>query len=259
MIKGKTIVVIMPAYNAEKTLQKTFDEIPHDVVDQIILTDDGSMDKTVIISQRLGIKTFKHKMNKGYGANQKTCYQKALDAGADVIVMLHPDYQYNPRLITAMCSLVVEEIYDVILASRILGVGALKGGMPFYKYVANRFLTFVENIMIRHKLSEYHTGYRVFSRKVLETIPLLENSDDFVFDNQMLLQVLYFGFSVGEISCPTVYEEESSSISFSRSVKYGIEVLFTGLKYIVAKLGLIQVAIFNANGKRLSFQIEDNE
>lgn len=252
MINGKKIIVVMPAYNAERTLKKTFDEIPHNIVDEIILTDDGSVDKTVIISKRLGIKSFIHEKNLGYGANQKTCYEEALKS-ADIVIMLHPDYQYNPRLITAMSSLIAEGIYEVVIGSRILGRGALKGGMPLYKYIANRFLTFIENLMIGQKLSEYHTGYRAFSRKVLETLPILENSDDFVFDNQMLLQVFYFGFTVAEISCPTLYNKDASSINFSRSVKYGIEVLLTGLKYIIAKSGLARISIFDENGKKLQY------
>ncbi len=252
MIKDKKIVVVMPAYNAEKTLRKTFDDIPHEIVDRVILTDDRSSDRTASLSEELGIKTFVHEENRGYGGNQKTCYQEAMNVGADIVVMLHPDYQYNPRLITAMSSLIAEGIYDVMLGSRIIGTGALKGGMPYYKYVSNRFLTLVENLTIGQKLSEYHTGYRAFSRKVLETIPLLENSDDFVFDNQMLLQVLYFGFQVGELTCPTVYNEESSSISFRRSVKYGLGVLLTGLQYRLAKLGLADPAIFSAAGRKLS-------
>lgn len=251
MINGRKIVVIMPAYNAEATLRKTFEEIPHDVVDQVMLTDDKSADRTAMIAKRLGIRTFVHEENKGYGANQKTCYREALRAGADVVVMLHPDYQYNPRLITAMSSLIAEGIYDVMLGSRILGIGALKGGMPLYKYVANRFLTFIENLMIGQKLSEYHTGYRAFSREVIESLPILENSDDFVFDNQMLLQVLYFGFSVGELSCPTLYNQDSSSISLRESVKYGIGVLITAIKYVIAKLGMARISIFDKNGRRI--------
>ncbi|PIV39613.1 MAG: glycosyl transferase family 2 [Candidatus Omnitrophica bacterium CG02_land_8_20_14_3_00__42_8] len=252
MINGKKIIVIMPAYNAEKTLKKTFNEIPHHIVDEIILTDDGSVDKTALISKRLGIKTFVHKKNKGYGANQKTCYKEALRCNADIIIMLHPDYQYNPRLITAMSSLIAEGIYDAVICSRILGTGALKGGMPLYKYIANRFLTFIENLMIGQKLSEYHTGYRAFSKKVIESLPILENSDDFVFDNQMLLQVFYFGFSVGEISCPTTYNKESSSINFTRSLKYGLGVLLTGLGYMIANSGKINIPIFNKNGKKIN-------
>ena len=251
MIGDKRIAVVMPAYNSERTLKKTFNEIPHDIVDDIILVDDGSVDKTAIISKRLGIRTFVHENNKGYGANQKTCYREALKSGADIIVMLHPDYQYDPRLITAMSSLIAEGVYEAVIGSRILGTGALRGGMPLYKYIANRFLTFIENLMLQQKLSEYHTGYRAFSKKVLESLPILENSDDFVFDNQMLLQILYFGFKVGEISCPTLYDKDSSSINFSRSVKYGVEVLLTGLKYIVAKSGLARISIFDKNGKKL--------
>jgi len=251
MLHGKKIIVVMPAYNAEKTLEKTYRDIPKDIVDDIILTDDKSQDRTVEVAKRLAIKITVHDKNKGYGANQKTCYQEALKLGADVVVMLHPDYQYNPKLITAMASLVAEGIYDVVLGSRILGGNALKGGMPVYKYFFNRVLTFIENLIINQKLSEYHTGYRVFHRKVLETLPILENSDDFVFDNQMLLQALFFGFTVGEISCPTVYEKESSSINFTRSIKYGLGVLLTSIKYAIAKTNLFKISIFDKNGKRL--------
>jgi glycosyltransferase involved in cell wall biosynthesis len=251
MIHGKKIVVVMPAYNAERTLKKTFDEIPHSVVDEIILVDDGSVDKTAIISKRLGIKTFVHDKNKGYGANQKTCYQEALNTGAEIIIMLHPDYQYDPQYITVMGSYIAKDTYDAVLGSRILGGGALKGGMPLHKYVANRFLTYIQNLLIGKKLSEYHTGYRAFSRKVLQSIPILENADDFVFDNQMLLQILYFGFKVGEIACPTSYNKESSSINFLRSLTYGIGVLVTSFEYILAKSDLFTIAIFNKNGKKL--------
>jgi glycosyltransferase involved in cell wall biosynthesis len=251
MIQGKKLVVVMPAHNAERTLERTYAAVPHEIVDEIILTDDGSADRTQLVARRLGIRTFIHETNRGYGANQKTCYLEALKAGADIVVMLHPDYQYNPRLITAMSSLIAEEIHDVMLASRILGTGALKGGMPYYKYVANRLLTFVENLMIGQKLSEYHTGYRAFSRKVLETLPLLENSDDFVFDNQMLLQAFYFGFSVGEISCPTLYAKDSSSINFPRSVKYGAGVLVAAVQYVMSRLEITNVRMFDQNGRRL--------
>ncbi len=251
MINGKKIVVVLPAYNAEKTLKKTFEKIPHDIVDDYILTDDASTDRTVEVAKQLNIKTVIHGENKGYGANQKTCYTEAVKAGADIIVMLHPDYQYNPRLITAMSSLVAEGLYDVVLGSRILGIGARKGGMPLYKYISNRFLTLVENMMIGQKLSEYHTGYRVFSREVVESIPMLENSDDFVFDNQMLLQIFYFGFNVAEISCPTVYNKEASSINFRRSVEYGLGVLLTGLQYMLSKAGIVKVPIFNRDGKTI--------
>lgn len=244
MINGKKLIVVMPAYNAAKTLKKTYEEIPHGIVDTIILTDDKSSDETAEIARKLGIKTYVHDKNKGYGANQKTCYKMALADGADIVVMLHPDYQYNPRLITAMSSLIAEDIYDAMIGSRILGTGALKGGMPIYKYISNRALTFVENLMTGHKLSEYHTGYRAFSREVLSSIPMENNSDDFVFDNQMLLQVLYMGYRVGEISCPTLYNEESSSISFFRSVKYGLGVLLTGLRYMLSKAGIIDTPLF---------------
>ncbi|SVD66565.1 uncharacterized protein METZ01_LOCUS419419, partial [marine metagenome] len=216
MINGKKVCVVMPAYNAEKTLQKTYDEIPKDIVDEIILTDDASKDKTVAVAKKLGIRTFIHNKNKGYGGNQKTCYQEALNLNADIIVMLHPDYQYTPKLITPMSSMIAEGVFDAVIGSRILGNKAIMGGMPIYKYISNRFLTMTENVIINQKLSEYHTGFRAFSRKILETIPLMENSDDFIFDNQMLCQALYFGFSVGEISCPAFYFDDASSINFSR-------------------------------------------
>ncbi|MFT4578234.1 MAG: glycosyltransferase involved in cell wall biosynthesis [Nitrospinales bacterium] len=242
----------MPAYNAEKTLQKTYDEIPKDIVDEVILTDDASKDKTVHVAEKLGIKTFVHTENKGYGGNQKTCYQEALNHGADIVIMLHPDYQYTPKLITPMASMIAEGIFDAVIGSRILGNKAMMGGMPFYKYASNRFLTMTENAIINQKLSEYHTGYRAFSRKVLETIPMLENSDDFVFDNQMLCQTLYFGFDVGEVSCPALYFDDASSISFSRCVTYGMGVMKTALKYTMAKRGISHFNIFNPNGKKLS-------
>ena len=251
MINGKKVCVVMPAYNAEKTLQKTYDEIPKDIVDEIILTDDASKDKTVDVAKKLGIKTFIHDKNKGYGGNQKTCYQEALKLNADIIVMLHPDYQYTPKLITPMSSMIAEGVFDAVIGSRILGNKAMLGGMPIYKYISNRFLTMTENVIINQKLSEYHTGFRAFSRKILETIPLMENSDDFIFDNQMLCQTLYFGFSVGEISCPAFYFDDASSINFSRSVTYGIGVIKTALNYFLAKRGIGHFKIFNANGKRL--------
>jgi len=244
----------MPAYNAEKTLQKTYDEIPKDIVDEVFLTDDASKDKTVDVAKKLGIKTFVHTDNKGYGGNQKTCYQEALNHGADIVIMLHPDYQYTPKLITPMASMIAEGIFDVVIGSRILGNKAMMGGMPFYKYASNRFLTMTENAIINQKLSEYHTGYRAFSRKVLETIPMLENSNDFVFDNQMLCQTLYFGFDLGEVSCPALYFDDASSISFSRSVTYGMGVMKTALKYAMAKRGISHFNIFNPNGKRLSIK-----
>lgn len=253
MLGGKKVVVVMPAYNAEKTLRRTYEQIPRPLVDEVVLVDDQSCDHTVRVARELNLRVFVHERNRGYGANQKTCYTEALKLGADVVVMLHPDYQYNPRLITAMSSLVAEGIYDVVLASRILGGQSLQGGMPLYKYISNRFLTLAENIIIRQKLSEYHTGYRVFSREVLETLPLLQNSDDFVFDNQMLLQTLYFGFKVGEISCPTRYDKDSSSINFWRSVKYGWGVLLTAGQYCLAKAGWAHFSIFDKNGRRLKY------
>lgn len=252
MLNGKKIVVVMPAYNAEKTLRRTCDEIPRDIVDEIILTDDKSLDNTVEIARSLGIKVFTHDQNLGYGGNQKTCYREALKSGADVVVMLHPDYQYPPKLITAMAALITSGIFDVVLGSRILGNKALVGGMPAYKYIANRILTFIENIMIDEKLSEYHTGYRAFSRQALLNLPILENSDDFVFDNQMLLQAFYFGYRVGEITCPASYTKESSSINFSRSVMYGFGVLGTAWSYMLGRFGLGKQPIFDKNGKKLS-------
>jgi len=241
----------MPAYNAEKTLKKTYDEIPKDIVDDVILTDDASQDKTVKLSQELNIKTFVHTENRGYGGNQKTCYQAALEGGADIVIMLHPDYQYNPKLIIPMAYMIAEEVFDTVIASRILGNKAMMGGMPLYKYISNRVLTLAENLIIQQKLSEYHTGYRAFSRKVLETIPLLENSDDFVFDNQMLCQILYFDFVVGEVSCPALYFPDASSISFSRSMTYGMGVMQTAMKYAFAKRDMGHFKIFNPKGKKL--------
>ena len=255
MLNGKRICVVMPAYNAYKTLKKTYDEIPKDIVDDIILTDDASHDETVKLSKELEIKTFVHTVNKGYGANQKTCYQEALNSGADIIIMLHPDYQYTPKLIRPMASMIAEGIFDAVIGSRILGNKALMGGMPLYKYISNRVLTLAENLIIQQKLSEYHTGYRAFSRKVLETIPLMENSDDFVFDNQMLCQALYFGFDIGEVSCPTLYFDDASSISFTRSVTYGLGVMQTAFKYAIAKRGLGHFKIFNTKGNRLASKI----
>ena len=220
MIEGRKVVVVLPAYNAAKTLERTVAEIPKGVVDALLLVDDHSRDETVKRADELGIPSFVHRANYGYGRNQKTCYGEALKLGADVVVMLHPDYQYAPRLITALAGLVASDVFDVALGSRILGTGALAGGMPLYKYVSNRLLTFAQNLLQSHKLSEYHTGYRAFSRRVLETLPLLENSDDFVFDNQMLAQILLAGFEIGEVSCPAAYFEEASSINFRRSVTY---------------------------------------
>jgi glycosyltransferase involved in cell wall biosynthesis len=250
MINGKSVAVVMPAYNAERTLEATVREIP-DLVDVRILVDDYSKDKTVEVARRLGLRVFEHDRNRGYGGNQQTCYREALAAGADVVVMVHPDYQYTPLLITAMASMVAYEVYDVVLGSRIIGGQALRGGMPVYKYISNRFLTAFENLFLRAKLSEYHTGYRAFSSKVLTTLPLLENSLDFVFDNQMLAQCVYFGFRIGEVSCPTKYFEEASSINFRRSVKYGFGVLTTSVQFTLNQLGLIHLPRFSAHGRKL--------
>jgi glycosyltransferase involved in cell wall biosynthesis len=235
----------MPAYNAEKTLRQTWDELPHEVVDEVVLVDDASRDSTAEMARGLGVRTLVHRQNMGYGANQKTCYREALRLGADVVVMIHPDYQYSPRLVTAMASMIVSGHYDVVLGSRILGGTALKGGMPLYKYVANRFLTLVENLALGVKLSEYHTGFRAYSRQALETLPLGKNSDDFVFDNEILAQAVHFGFRIGEISCPTRYFADASSINFPRSVKYGIGVLSTSGKFLLNKAGICRPAIFS--------------
>jgi glycosyltransferase involved in cell wall biosynthesis len=250
MINGKRVAVVMPAYNAEYTLEATVREIP-DLVDIRILVDDYSKDKTVEVARRLGLAPIVHDRNLGYGGNQQTCYREALAAGADVVVMCHPDYQYTPLLITALASMVAYDVYDVVLGSRIIGGQALHGGMPLYKYISNRILTAFENLFLRVKLSEYHTGYRAFSSKVLTTLPLLENSQDFVFDNQMLAQCVYFGFRIGEVSCPTKYFEEASSINFRRSVKYGLGVLLTSLQFTLSKWGLIHLPRFSAQGKKL--------
>jgi len=255
MINGKRIAVVMPAYNAEKTLEATVAEIP-ELVDIRILVDDHSGDETVELARRLGLHVFKHDRNYGYGRNQRTCYREALAAGADVIVMVHPDYQYTPLLITAMASMVAYDVYDVVLGSRILGGRALSGGMPLYKYISNRLLTAFENLFLRVKLSEYHTGYRVFSRQVLTGLPLLENSDDFVFDNQMLAQCVHFGFRIGEVSCPTKYFGEASSINFRRSVKYGFGVLATTLQFAAQKVGLTNLPRFSKQGRKLEAESE---
>lgn len=252
MIHEERVVVVLPAYNAAKTLEMTYADIPHDVVDEVLLVDDASHDETVAVAKNLGIKTFIHPENRGYGGNQKTCYTEALRVGGDIVVMLHPDYQYAPKLVTAMASMIASGEFDVVLGSRILGRGALAGGMPLYKYVANRFLTLAGNLMLGVKLSEYHTGYRAFSRRVLETLPLEENSDDFVFDNQMLAQCVRFGFRIGEISCPTKYFPEASSINFRRSVVYGLGVLGTGIRFMLDKVGLVRSPIFNAEGRKLA-------
>ena len=237
MINGRRIAVVMPAYNAEKTLQRTLDDLP-ETVDVRILVDDCSKDNTAALAGRLGVLTFVHDHNYGYGRNQQTCYQEALRAGADVVVMLHPDYQYTPALVTPMASMIAHDVYDVVLGSRILGGEALKGGMPLYKYVFNRLLTAFQNIFLGVKLSEYHTGFRAFDRRVLETLPLYQNSDDFVFDNEMLAQAVMLGFRIGEVSCPTKYFKEASSISFRRSVRYGLGVLATTMKFFFHRMGL---------------------
>lgn len=231
MLNGKKIVIVMPAYNAAKTLHATYREIPFSTVDEVILVDDRSNDDTPTISKELGISTIVHSENLGYGGNQKTCYKAALEKGADIIIMLHPDYQYTPKLILPMASLIADGLFDCVLGSRILGTGALKGGMPLYKYCANRLLTLFQNILLGHKLSEYHTGYRAFSREILQTLPLDVNSNDFLFDNQMLAQIIYAGFAIGEITCPTLYFEDASSISPARAVKYGFGVLATSIEY----------------------------
>jgi len=236
MILNKKIVIVLPAYNASKTLEKTYNEIPFDIVDDIILVDDFSSDDTLTVAKKIGIKhLIKHDKNLGYGANQKSCYQKALTLNADIVVMLHPDYQYTPKLIHSMCYIIANDVYQVVLASRILGNGALKGGMPYYKYFFNRVLTLSQNILMGQKLSEYHTGYRAFSSKVLNKINYLENSDDFVFDNQMIAQICFKGFEIAEITCPTKYSKEASSINFKRSCEYGIGVLKTSVQYFISK------------------------
>lgn len=247
MIDGKKITVVLPAYNAEKTLEQTYREIPFDIVDEVILVDDRSRDNTVLKARELGIQhIISHGENKGYGGNQKTCYNKALELNSDIVVMLHPDYQYSPKLIPSMCYLIASGVYEVVLGSRILGKGALKGGMPLYKYIANRFLTLAQNILMGQKLSEYHTGYRAFSGKVLRSVPYQLNSDDFVFDNQMLAQIFYAGFEVAEITCPTRYFDDASSINISRSIKYGLGVLGVSLSYLLQKAGLVRFSIFSS-------------
>lgn len=247
MIKGKKLVIVLPAYNAAKTLKQTYDEIPFDIVDEVIIVDDFSTDNTVEVAQSLGIHhVLRHDKNKGYGGNQKTCYNKALEIGADIVIMLHPDYQYTPKLIHSMAYLIANDVYPVVLGSRILGNGALKGGMPKYKYLFNRFLTFVENVLINQKLSEYHTGYRAFSSEVLTTISYELNSDDFVFDNEMLSQIVYAGFNIAEITCPTLYFPDASSINFKRSTKYGIEVLKVSCMHFLQRIGLANFTIYTS-------------
>jgi glycosyltransferase involved in cell wall biosynthesis len=246
MLNGKKIVVVLPAYNAELTIERTYSEIPFNIVDDVVLVDDASKDHTSEVGKRLGIKhVIKHEKNKGYGGNQKTCYNKAKELGADIVIMLHPDYQYTPKLITAMASIIAFDVYPVVFGSRILGMGALRGGMPLYKYIFNRILTLTQNILMMQKLSEYHTGYRAFSGEVLRTVKFELCSDDFVFDNEMAAQVFYAGFEIAEVTCPTKYFEEASSINFSRSVTYGLGVLRTSLFYRLQKWGVGKFRIFS--------------
>lgn len=252
MLNGKKIVVVMPAYNAAKTLETTYLEIPLGIVDEVVLVDDASLDGTHEVACRLGITTIIHPRNLGYGGNQKTCYREALRLNADIVVMVHPDYQYSPRLITSLAGMVVSGHYDVALGSRIIGGGTLDGGMPRYKYIANRLLTLIQNLCLGAKLSEYHTGFRAFSADILRTLPLEENSDDFVFDNELLAQALYFGYRIGEISCPTRYMEDASSINFPRSVRYGFAVLAVTAKFLAERWGIARPAIFSPSGRRLS-------
>ncbi|HKL08804.1 MAG TPA: glycosyltransferase family 2 protein [Bacteroidales bacterium] len=247
MINDKKIIIVLPAYNAGKTLKLTYNEIPFDIVDEVILVDDLSRDNTVTEAEKLGIRHIvKHQKNLGYGGNQKSCYNKALELGADIIVMLHPDYQYTPKLLRSMCYLLADGAYEVVIGSRILGKGAIKGGMPKYKYIANRILTFSQNILMNQKLSEYHTGYRAFTANVLRSINYNANSDDFVFDNQMIAQIFYAGFEIAEITCPTRYFDDASSINFKRSLNYGFGVLKVALSYLLQKTGLINHKIFKA-------------
>lgn len=247
MLLGKKIIVVLPAYNAGKTIAQTISEIPFDLVDEYVVVDDASTDNTIEVASSLNVKhLIKHDRNIGYGGNQKTCYNKALDLGGDIVIMLHPDYQYTPKLIPSMAYMIASGLYPVVIASRILGKGALKGGMPAYKYIANRLLTWIQNLLINQKLSEYHSGYRAFSRKVLETVNYQANSDDFVFDNQMLAQIFHAGFEIGEITCPTKYFEEASSINLKRSIKYGLGVLRTSFSYFLQNIGLVSLEMFKA-------------
>lgn len=249
MVRRKKVVVVMPAYNAEKTLRSTYAEIPRDIVDEVILVDDASRDETAKLARKLGLKTLVHLKNRGYGGNQKTCYQAALKLKADIVIMLHPDYQYTPKLISSMAYLLESGLYDAVLGSRILGGQALAGGMPLYKYVSNRFLTLVQNLLMGAKLSEYHTGYRAFTRKVLETVPFESNSDDFIFDNQMLSQVHFLGFRIAEITCPAKYFAEASSINFFRSLKYGLGCLWTAVLFRSTRMGLVRSRLFSTKGR----------
>jgi glycosyltransferase involved in cell wall biosynthesis len=250
VLDQKRICVVMPAYNAERTLRQTVAEIDRKLVDDVVLVDDASSDRTVEVAHELGLHYLVHPKNRGYGGNQKTCYREALSRGADIVVMLHPDYQYSPKLLPAMAGMVASGHFDVVLGSRILGVGALAGGMPRWKYVANRFLTLTENLLVGYKLAEYHTGYRAFSRRLLEALPLEENSDDFVFDNQMLAQAIWYGFEIGELTCPARYFTDASSINFRRSVKYGFGVLGTGLEFRLSRWGLRRSSRFPADRAR---------
>jgi len=249
MIYKKKVVVVMPAYNAAKTLKQTYDEIDRDIVDEIILVDDASRDETAKLAKKLKIKTIIHPQNRGYGGNQKTCYEAALKLGADIVIMLHPDYQYTPKLIPAMAHMLASGLYDAVLGSRILGGQALQGGMPIYKYISNRFLTLTQNALMGAKLSEYHTGYRAFTRKVLQAIPMEKNSDDFIFDNEMLSQIHYLGFRIAEVTCPAKYFAEASSINFVRSSIYGLGCLWVALQFRLAKMGLARPKIFSFKGK----------
>ncbi|MFH0855026.1 MAG: glycosyltransferase family 2 protein [Candidatus Omnitrophota bacterium] len=251
MLEGKKVIVVMPAYNAEQTIERTYLDIPRGLVDQVLVVDDHSCDKTVEICNKLGLPVFVHEDNRGYGANQKTCYKEALKMGADVVIMLHPDYQYPPKLINAMASLVASGMFDVVLGSRILGGLALKGGMPLYKYISNRILTFFENIVSGAKLSEYHTGYRAFSRQALLSLPLMENSDDFIFDNQVLAQAIRFGYKIGELTAPSCYAKDSSSISLRRSVVYGFGVILTTLALFLDRSNLVKSRLFNPHGRKI--------
>jgi glycosyltransferase involved in cell wall biosynthesis len=254
MLNGLRICVVMPGYNAEQTVRRTFEEIPREVVDDVLLVDDGSKDRTAAVARELGLHTVVHGQNRGYGANQKTCYREALERGADVVVMLHPDYQYTPKLIPALSACIASGLYDVALGSRILGGKALEGGMPLYKYLANRALTAAENILLAQRLSEYHTGYRAFSRRLLVELPLEENEDGFVFDNQMLVQAIHFGFGIAEVTCPTRYEAESSSIPFGRSVVYGMGVLRTAMQLWQTRRGMAPPPFLSPQGRRLTLR-----
>ncbi|MFN3849342.1 MAG: glycosyltransferase family 2 protein [Spirosomataceae bacterium] len=246
MYNGKKVVVVMPAYKASLTVERTYREIPFDIVDEVILVDDASPDDTTVVAQKLGIQhVIRHDKNKGYGGNQKTCYTKALEIGADIVVMVHPDYQYTPKLIRAMVSIIGEDLYPVVFGSRILGKGALKGGMPLYKYVANRFLTFTQNLLMSQKLSEYHTGYRAFSKEVLQKVPFKKCDDDFIFDNEMIAQIFWKDFEIAEVTCPTKYFEEASSINFVRSSKYGLGVLRVSMLYCLSKIGIFKWSLLD--------------